>query len=146
LRNVWRRATDGRVFLPLGEETTRRMGSQALSRTVEEHFQRGVSFKIDGKYDEAEHELKCVLAEEPAHAAAHRELGLVYGFTGLFEESVEELRQAVELDPSDLGARNDLALTYTMLGLMDEARVEFETVLEMDPTNAVALRNIVYFR
>jgi Flp pilus assembly protein TadD len=52
----------------------------------------------------------------------------------------------VELEPSDLKGRNDLALTYAMLGMNDEARAGFETVLEMDPTNAVALRNIVYFR
>jgi Flp pilus assembly protein TadD len=122
------------------------MGSQASSTTLDERFQRGVAFKADGKYDEAERELKAILADEPEHVGAHHELGLVYGFTGLFEESLEELRRAVALDSGDLKARNDLALTYTMLGMNDEAKVEFETVLEIDPTNAVALRNIVYFR
>lgn len=122
------------------------MGSQALSRTVEEHFHRGVSFKIDGNYADAERELKEVLTEEPGHAAARHQLGLVYGFICLFDESLEELRQAVGLDPANLAARNDLALTYTMLGMTDEAKIEFETVLEMDPSDAVALRNIVYFR
>ena len=98
-------------------------------RSLEERLQRGVAFKVDGHYEEAERELRGVLGEDPNHPVAHRELGLVYCFTGMFDESVEELKHAVALDPSDLKARNDLALTYTMLGMVDEARTEFESVL-----------------
>jgi Tfp pilus assembly protein PilF len=127
------------------EETKQRMGCPTTARSLEERLQRGVAFKVEGNYEEAEREFKAVLGEDPNHPVAHRELGLVYYFTGMFDESVEELKVAVLLDPSDLKARNDLALTYTTLGMMDEARTEFEAVLGIDPTNSVALRNMQYF-
>jgi Tfp pilus assembly protein PilF len=127
------------------EETKQSMVCPTFVLSLEERLQRGVAFKVDGKYEAAERELKEVLGEDPDHPAAHRELGLVYCFTGMFDESIEELKHAVSLDPEDLKARNDLALTYTMLGMMDEARAEFETVLSVDPSNSDALRQMQFF-
>jgi Tfp pilus assembly protein PilF len=132
-------------WLTAERRRSRAMGCPTTALALEERLQRGVAFKVDGNYEEAERELKAVLREDPNHPVAHRELGLVYCFTGMFDESVEELKRAVDLDPSDLKARNDLALTYTMIGMMDEARAEFELVLSVDPTNSVALRNMQYF-
>lgn len=132
---------------PATRETETGMGTMmAPSANWEERFERGVAFKVDGRYEEATTELRAVLEAYPDYAPALHELGLVYGFTGQFDESLEALQRAVTLEPADLKGRNDLALTYAMLGMNDEARAGFETVLEMDPTNAVALRNIVYFR
>lgn len=122
------------------------MSTQVTERTIEERLQIATSHKIEGRYDEAEEILRAILEEAPDHPQARREYGLVLGFTGRFDDSIEELRRAVELDPNYLEARNDLGMSYAMLGMMDEARAEFETVLEMDPTNAMALRQIVYFR
>ena len=122
------------------------MSVQVLEITVEERLQRAVAFKVEGRYEDAERELRAMLAEEPENPQVRREMGLVLGFTGMFDEAIEELRRAVELDGDYLEARNDLALHYAMLGMNDEALAEFETVLEVDPGNPVALRHIVYFR
>ena len=122
------------------------MSLQVTEPLVEERLQTAVTLRVEGRYDEAEAELRSILGEEPNNAPARRELGLVHNFTGKFEESIEELRQAVELEPNYLEARNDLGLAYSMLAMMDEAKAEFEAVLELDPANAVALRHIVYFQ
>ncbi|MGV3720487.1 MAG: tetratricopeptide repeat protein [Actinomycetota bacterium] len=122
------------------------MSVSMTERTVEELLQTSIALKVEGRYDEAEREIAAILAVQPNHPAARRELGLVLGFKGMFDESLAELRRAVELDEGYLDARNDLALTYSMLGMVDEARGELEAVLEIDPTNATALRHIVYFR
>ena len=121
------------------------VGDTAAMDPIEKHYERGVAFKRQGKYDKAVVQFQTILKVEPRHAAARRQLGLVYGFMGRFEESLEELRQAVELDGLDVSARNDLALTCAMLGMFDEAKTHFQTVLESDPENTVAKRHLALF-
>ena len=122
------------------------MTTQVRERTIEERLQIATSLRVEGRYDEAEEILQAILGEEPDNTQARREWGLILGFVGRFEESIEELRRVVEADPGWLEARNDLAMSYAMIGMVDEARAEFELILEVDPTNAMALRQIVYFR
>ena len=105
-------------------------------------LERGVSFKSEGRYDEAIAELRQLLQEDPNSCDGHYQLGLVFGFTGMFDESIEELLQAVRLAPARNDIRNDLALTYTMLGMYDEAKMEFEEVLRRDPNNKRALESM----
>jgi len=122
------------------------MALTTMERTAEERLQQAISWKVEGRYEDAERELRTILAESPNHLRARHELGLVLGFTGMFDESLEELQRVAQLDPKYIKGRNSLGLTYCMLGYNDEARAEFEAVLEMDPTNAEALRQIQYFR
>lgn len=112
---------------------------------IEELYDRGVAFKVEGNYEEAQAAFKSILELDFNHAEAHHQLGLVYGFIGMFDESIEELTTAVRLNGTDLRARNDLALTYCMLGMSEQAKAEFEAVLSADPDNEVAKKNMVYF-
>ncbi|MDQ2798172.1 MAG: hypothetical protein M3Y13_00835 [Armatimonadota bacterium] len=112
----------------------------------EERLERGIAYKIEGRYDEATTEFQALLAENGDHAEAHHQLGLVLGFIGDFEGSLAELEQATQLDPSNTLSRNDLALTYTMLGMYDEAKAEFACVLAQDEGNDVARRNLTYLQ
>ena len=130
----------------LGKETNGTMPAESPNDNLANRLERGIAYKIEGNYAEAEREIKFVLEADPGCARAHRELGLVLNFTGFFEESLDELRKSVELDPTSLDARNELALAYSMLGMLDEAKREFEAVLELDPTNSTAQRNLVYFQ
>lgn len=110
-----------------------------------ECYERGITLKNEGNYEEAIAEFKRVLDMEASHIPARVQLALIYGFTGLFEESLALLQEAVQLAPSDLDARNNLGLTYAMLGMLDEAKQEFLYVLECDPDNEVAQKNMLYF-
>ena len=122
------------------------MGVPTAEHAVEERLQKAVALKVDGRYDEAERELRDMLSEEPDNPRVRRELGLVLNFTGMFDESIDELRRAVALDSQFLDARVDLALACLMLGMNDEALAELEAVLEIDPGHAAAARHIVYLR
>ena len=53
------------------------MSPQIKERTVDERLQKGVALKVEGRYDEAERELRAVLQAEPDNVHARRELGLV---------------------------------------------------------------------
>jgi len=43
--------------------------------SLEERCERGISYKTDGKYDEAIAEFKAILEEDPNYAEAHRQIG-----------------------------------------------------------------------
>ena len=109
------------------------------------YLERGITLKIDGRYEEAIAEFCQMIAEDPNSSDGHYQLGLVYGFTGLFDESLSELQHAVVLAPARIDVRTDLALTYSMLGMYDEAMSEFKEVLSRDPENKRALDSLKFF-
>lgn len=115
------------------------MGSQSNP-----YLERGIAFKIDGRYDEAATELKQLLEEDPNSSDGHHQIGLVYGFIGDFDVSLEHLQRAVVLAPTRIDVRTDLALTYSMLGMYDEAAAEFREVLEREPENKRALESLQF--
>ncbi len=61
-----------------------------------------------GRYREAEEELRAALAVEPRNAAAYYGLGIVLAATGRIAEAIEELRRAREIDPEDPEILNNL--------------------------------------
>lgn len=105
-------------------------------------MERGLAFKVEGRYEEAVVEFEQLLEEDPNSCDGHYQLGLVHGFTGMFDESIEELHKASTLAPTRVEIRIDLALTYTMLGMNSEAKEEFEEVLRRDPNNKRALESL----
>src|SRR3954464_13719905 len=80
------------------------MGSQGNP-----YLERGIAFKIDGRYEEAASELTQLLTEDPNSSDGQHQLGLVYGFTGDFDESLVHLQRAVPLAPARIDMRTDLA-------------------------------------
>src|SRR5438067_1037541 len=99
------------------------------------YLERGIAFKIDGRYEEAVAELDQLLSEDPNSSDGHHQMGLVQGFVGDFDLSLEHLQRAVTLAPARIDIRTDLALTYSMLGMYEEAAVEFKEVLVREPGN-----------
>jgi tetratricopeptide (TPR) repeat protein len=118
--------------------------SEPMGSHANPHLERGIAFKLDGRYDEAVAEFQLLLSDDPNSSDGHHQLGLVYGFIGMFDESLEELQHAVTLAPARIDVRNDLALTYSMLGMYDEAKSEFEDVLRRDPNNKRALESMEF--
>ena len=107
-------------------------------------MERGLAFKIEGRYEEAVIEFEQLLADDPNSCDGHYQLGLIQGFTGMFDESLSELQHALTLGPARIDIRIDLALTYTMLGMFDEAKHEFEEVLRREPENKRALESLSF--
>ena len=115
-----------------------------MASSANAYFERGLAFKVEGRYDEAVAEFQQLLVEDPNSCDGRYQLGLVYGFTGLFDESLDELRRASVLAPARIDVRLDLALTFTMLGMYDEAKVEFEEILRREPNNKRALESLSF--
>jgi tetratricopeptide (TPR) repeat protein len=115
-----------------------------MATSANAYLERGLAFKVEGRYDEAIAEFQLLLAEDPNSCDGRYQLGLVYGFTGLFDESLDELRRACTLAPARIEVRLDLALTYTMLGMYDEAKTEFEEILRREPNHKRALESLSF--
>ncbi len=120
---------------------TNRMGSP-----TNPYLERGIAFKIEARYEEAQAELTQLLAEDANSPEGHHQMGLVLGFIGEFDQSIEELERAVVLAPGRIDMRIDLAMTFAMLGMYEEAEREFTEVLQRDPENKRALENLKFIK
>jgi Flp pilus assembly protein TadD len=91
-----------------------------------------------GKFDEAAHEYRKVLATDPNNSEAHNNLGIVLGRKGLKEEALKEFRLSLAIKP-------DQALVYANIGFnlgethhLPEAVDAYAKSLELDPNDARA--------
>ena len=117
-----------------------------MSSPTNQFLERGIAFKQEGRYDEAQVELSQLLEQDVNSSEAHHQLGLVLCFVGDFDQSIEELQHAVTLSPARIDMRLDLAKTYAMLGMYDEAETEFNDILRRDPENKAALENLKFIK
>ncbi len=117
-----------------------------MSSTTNPFLERGIAFKQEGRYDEAQSELNTLLEQDVNSSEGHHQLGLVLGFVGDFDQSIEELQRAVILSPARIDMRLDLAKTFTMLGMYDEAESEFNDILQREPENKAALENLKFIK
>jgi tetratricopeptide (TPR) repeat protein len=82
------------------------------SSSAEEHFQMGLSYHLEGKYDLAVKEYEEAIRLKPDLAVAHYNLGWTYRQKGLHDLATRHTEQALLLDPDLKGARELLDLLY----------------------------------
>ena len=70
------------------------------------HYYLGTIYCAEGKLDEAEKELRTVLAIDPRHAAAHFELGKLRYYRGDLDRCLLEVKEAEKISPSYSETKN----------------------------------------
>ncbi|MDD3620367.1 MAG: tetratricopeptide repeat protein, partial [Desulfobulbaceae bacterium] len=70
-----------------------------------EHFDRGMNYVQQEKYNEAIIEFRNVVQLDPGHAEARYQLGLAYIETGDLRRAFQEIREAARLDPLNYDAQ-----------------------------------------
>ncbi len=119
----------------------------------QEHYQKGLTLKQEGKLDEAIIEFKNAIQQDPNFANAYYQLGLA-----LLEQGKEpgqgygSLVKAAELDKNNLDARIRVADLYFNQDMRNVTRdfskteTELNDILDIDPNNAGAhlLRGRMY--
>ncbi len=101
----------------------------------------GLSLYLLRRYDQAESELKHLIAEQPEFYLPHAYLGLVYEQTGRQREAVEEFRAATRLDQTP-EALAQLGHAYALAGEREEARTILDNLQRMSASRYVSPYNI----
>ncbi len=112
-----------------------------------EHFNKGLKYSLQGKYDQAIEEFNIVLKTRPESAAAYNDLGFAWYDKNDLDKAIEYHKKALELNP-------DLANVYFGLGLAYEKKGEREKALKnwqeftkrTDPKNKWHLKAMDHIR
>ncbi|MDY0000710.1 MAG: tetratricopeptide repeat protein [Polyangia bacterium] len=100
-----------------GLESPSPVKSQDLSARI---MLAGV-FRQQGRFEEAERELKALLQEQPGYAPAWHQLGMLKQQIGKRQEALEHIQRALAEDPTLLEARLTLAAVHLSVGEVDDA-------------------------
>jgi tetratricopeptide (TPR) repeat protein len=113
--------------------------------------ERGVAYRLMGKYEEALADLTRVLELDPDDVLATAERGGAYRMMGKYEEALADLNHALELDPNPKGvwAIVSRGLTYRQMRKYEEALADLTRAIELDPNDpnytwAITLRGETY--
>ena len=79
-------------------------------------FFRAIVARDEGRIDDAERDLKAVLAKFPLDRVAWNSLGGVYWLGGRFREAAEAYGKTLAIDPEDLNAHYNLMRVYRAVG------------------------------
>ncbi len=114
---------DAPATAPAGLDTTDLEGRVNLA----------VVLRKQRRYEEAERELKAVLAVSPRHVLARANLGRTYGESGRLAEAEAVFRELVREQPADLESWDDLGRACAMQGRLPEAIAAWERGLALQP-------------
>jgi len=86
-------------------------------------FFRSIVAKDEGRLEDAEGDVKSVLAKFPLDRVAWNSLGGVYWLAGRYREATEAYGRVLAIDPEDLNAHYNLMRVYRALGNRNRAAV-----------------------
>ncbi len=106
------------------------------------YSERGQRLAREGRFAEAEPELRKVLAIRPGNARDFSNLGGALAGQGKLGEAVEQYGKALAIDPDNTYARNNLGMALAGQGDLDGAAAELQRAVAVDPAYADAHRNL----
>ncbi|MCX6777281.1 MAG: tetratricopeptide repeat protein [Candidatus Micrarchaeota archaeon] len=115
---------------PLEEPANQKGLSTSHMATL--HFNLGMAFMKQKKFENAVREFKLVVSLKPEDAKAHFQLGNAYYQRGLTHLAAEAYEKAVKLKPDYAKAWANLGSALYEEGKFQEAKAAFEKVLSLD--------------
>lgn len=106
-----------------------------------QHFDNGVTFAEQGRFDEAISEFTKALETDPRWAMAYYNRGLCYFNTGQYDLAIADYSKAIKLDPNFVEAYVNRGWTYDNMGQWDLAIADCNKAIELDPNIAAAYIN-----
>jgi len=91
-----------------------------------------------GRFEEAQREMRVSLEAEPANSFYHAEFALVWYFSRNYEQCVEQCRRAIALDATSYWPRMVLGWAYEQQGKMDSATDELHRASRLADNAQVA--------
>jgi len=122
---------------PEAEQSRRRLAlfgtSPEIARQVRRLLDQGVQELDAGRLEDAERDLKGVLALVPGNVLALYNLATVYTRQGKTEPAIDALKQAVASDPTHFPSHYGLGLIYEGAGRFEEAYDAYKQVVRYAP-------------
>jgi tetratricopeptide (TPR) repeat protein len=105
-------------------------------------FQQARIFMKRGQLDQAESNIRQVLAAYPRDRISLQQLGELCKIRRNYKGALECYTKILQIDPEDLGAHYNLMLVYRKLGRHDEAKREAKIFADLkDDPNALSIAN-----
>lgn len=114
----------------------------ALAPRSEYRFARAACAINLGRNEEAERDLRLVLAERPDDELALVALGKLAASDGRMEEALPLFERCLARNPAHVEARFQVALLDAQAGRLDAAAASFEALLRQDPGHVGAQYNL----
>ena len=105
-----------------------------------------IALLYEGRFEEAEAQLKKALAADVTFGPAHNNLGKVYYHQNKFYLSAWEFQNAIKLMPHHPEPRNNLGLVLEAVGKLDDAISLYGEALDLQPDNPHMLGNLARAR
>jgi tetratricopeptide (TPR) repeat protein len=114
-------------------------GRQVLQNLARAYNNRGVAYRVKGKYAEALNDFNEAIRLVPDYGTAFNNRGVAYRNIGDLDRAVADYDQAIRLKPDYVAAFYNRGLALTDKHQYERAIADFTTVLKTDPHNPIAL-------
>jgi len=113
------------------------LGGQNLSD--QDRTANAIALARQGKFVEAERELRLAVSAAPAVGLYRAQLGSVLGLQGKWKAALESFQKAVQLSPGNLDFRRETAAVQWQMGLLSGAETNLQYVLGKHPQDPGAI-------
>ncbi len=102
-----------------------------LLAAEQKHFENGLKYYLDGRFDAALHELNEDIALAPKASVSFHARGNVYYEMHDYSKAIEDYNTAIKLKPDDATAYGNRGWSYRRLGRYEQALQDLETCSRM---------------
>ena len=88
------------------------------------HYNMGLLYYKEEKYDEATHAHKKALELNPDDESAHYNLAIVYSKKRMYDDAILEYKKVIELNPGLPDVHYNLGVVYSEKGMLMQAKKE----------------------
>jgi len=118
-------------------ELARKRGEEEVPLHLEPdffvHFDLGVKYQQQGRYDLAVEQYKKALEIEYNYAKTHNNLGSVYFLMEKYDQAIQEYQEAIDIKPDYAEAYYNLGLAYETIGKLEEAEKNYLVAARFKP-------------
>jgi tetratricopeptide (TPR) repeat protein len=110
------------------------VASVAGAQSVDEWYDMGYYYVLDGDYEKAVECFTKVIELEPENTYACNSRARAYKNLDLYDEAISDYKKTISLDPDDIEAYSGLAFIYYLMGDYTNALEYFTIDINRDPT------------